>query len=340
MIKEIIGKVVEGRHLSAEESARAMEAIMSGEATPAQVAAFVVALRMKGETVDEITGCARVMRARAARVDPGPSEHLVVDTCGTGGDAKHTFNISTGAALVAAGAGVTVAKHGNRAVSSQSGSADVLRALGVNIEAERSRVERCLREAQIGFLFAPMLHGAMKYAIGPRREIGVRTIFNILGPLTNPAGAPCQLLGVYDDAWVEPLAGVLRNLGSRHCLVVHSTDGLDEISISAATHVAELRDETIRTYMLAPEDVGIPRAEQAALRVNSLDEAAEALRRVLRGEAGPLRDVVVLNAAAAIMVSGAAADLAEGIERARASIDSGAARRSLEKMIEITNAPA
>jgi len=339
-LKEFIAAVVAGRDLTAEEAERAMDAIMSGEATPAQVAAFIVALRMKGETIEEITGCARAMRAKAMRVDPGSSGFMVVDTCGTGGDAKHTFNISTAAALVAAGAGVTVAKHGNRSVSSRCGSADVLRALGVNVEAERNVVERCLREVKFGFLFAPMLHGAMKHAIGPRREIGVRTIFNILGPLTNPAGAPCQILGVYDDALVETLALVLRNLGSHHCLVVHGADGLDEISIGAPTHVAELHDGVVRTYMLAPEDVGMERADPSALRVESVEEAAQALREVLRGARGPLRDIVLLNAAAAIMVSGAAASVVKGLRLAEESLDSGAARRVLESLIEITNSPA
>jgi len=338
MIVALIRKLIERHDLTVEESAQAMNDIMSGEATPAQIAAFLVALRMKGETIAEITGCARVMREKAVAIDPGSSDTFVVDTCGTGGDTKHTFNISTAAALVTAGAGVTVAKHGNRAVSSTSGSADVLKELGLNLEANQATVEQCLREAHIGFLFAPLMHGAMKYAIGPRREVGVRTVFNILGPLTNPAGAPCQVLGVYDATLVEPLAGVLKNLGSVHCLVVHGEDGLDEISTISATQITELKDGEIRSYTLHPEDVGLPRATLAKLVVEGTPDAAAAVRSVLSGDEGPRRDIVILNAGAAIMVSGAATDLQAGIEKARESIDSGAAQQALNKMIEITNA--
>jgi anthranilate phosphoribosyltransferase len=278
------------------------------------------------------------MREKAVAIDPGPSAYNIVDTCGTGGDASYTFNISTTAALVTAGAWVTVAKHGNRAVSSKSGSADVLKQLGVNLEADKETVERSLREAHVGFLFAPLMHGAMKYAIGPRREVGVRTIFNILGPLTNPAGAPCQVLGVYDAALAESLAGVLRNLGSMHCLVVHGDDGLDEMTTTANTQVAELKDGEVKTYTLAPEDVGLARASLDDLIVDTPEKATEALRLVLAGETGPRRDIVVLNAGAAIMVSGAAADLKAGIDKARESIDTGAAQAALDKMIEISNA--
>jgi anthranilate phosphoribosyltransferase len=292
---------------------------------------------MKGETTEEIAGCARVMREKAKRIDPGESEYDVVDTCGTGGDGRRTFNVSTAAALVAAGAGVTVAKHGNRAVSSHSGSADVLKALGVKIDAEAPVVERCLREARIGFLFAPMLHGAMKHAIGPRREIGMRTVFNILGPLTNPAGARCQVLGVYDKALVPVMAGVLGNLGSKRCLVVHGEDGLDELTVTGKTHVAELRDGKVTQYEIAPEDVGLSRASLEDLVVADVDEAAEALRSVLRGDAGPRRDIVALNAGAAILVSGAAAELAEGVARANEAIDSGAAAKTLETLVQVSN---
>lgn len=340
MIQGLIRKLTDRRDLTREESVQAMNAIMSGEATPAQIAAFIVALRMKGETTEEITGCARVMREKATRIEPGESPYDVIDTCGTGGDARNTFNISTASALVAAGAGVRVAKHGNRAVSSRSGSADVLKQLGVNIQADKAVVERCLREVNIGFLFAPMLHGAMKYAIGPRREIAVRTVFNILGPLTNPAGAPCQVLGVYDEKLVPVLAGVLKNLGSKRCLVVHGDDGLDEITITGNTHVAELKDGTVTTYTRSPEDVGLPRASLSDLVVRGPDEATAALRSVLKGESGPRRDIVLLNAGAALMLAGAAKDLGEGIARAGKAIDSGAAQKTLDDLIRISNEPA
>jgi len=340
MIQELIRKVIGHEDLSLDESVAAMNEIMSGEATPAQIGAFIVALRMKGETVTEITGCARVMREKATRIEAGESEFDLVDTCGTGGDGEGTFNISTAAALVTAAAGVPVAKHGNRAVSSRSGSADVLKQLGVNIEAGKDRIELCLREAGIGFLFAPMLHGAMKYAIGPRREIGVRTVFNILGPLTNPAGAACQVLGVYQANLAPVLAEVLRELGSKRCMVVHGEDGLDEITITARTRVAELADGEVKTYTLSPEEFGFDPAPLSDLRVESVEEAADAIRSILAGEKGPRRDVAVLNAGAAIMVGGAAADLKEGIARAAEVIDTGAATKTLEKLIEISNLPA
>ena len=337
MIVELIRKVTEGNALTIEESAQAMDEIMSGEATPAQIAGFIMALRMKGETIEEITGCAQVMRRKAVTIEPGASEYHVVDTCGTGGDTRHTFNISTAAALVAAGAGVTVAKHGNRAVSSKSGSADVLKGLGVNLEADKEHVERCLREARIGFLFAPMMHGAMKYAIGPRRELGVRTVFNILGPLTNPASASCQVLGVYAAELVEPLAGVLKNLGSHHCLVVHGEDGLDEITTTANTLVAELKEGHVDVRTLTPEDLGVQRAQLADMVVDDLENAVQAVREVLGGEKGPRRDIVIVNAGAAIMVSGAADDLRDGMAKAEAAIDSGKAQAALDRLIAITN---
>jgi anthranilate phosphoribosyltransferase len=335
MIKEAIRRLSERRDLTSEECAQAMNEVMSGEATPAQVAAFIVALRMKGETPEEITGCARVMRAKARRIEAGAE--VVLDTCGTGGDARNTFNISTAAAFVAAGAGATVAKHGNRAVSSHSGSADVLRQLGVNIEAGPDVVERCLREARIGFLYAPMLHEAMKFAIGPRREIGIRTVFNLLGPLTNPAGARHQLIGVYDPALPPVLAAVLKSLGSERCLVVHGDDGLDEITTTGKTLVAELKDGEVTTREWAPEQFGLPRAKLSDLVVRSVEEAAEAIRSVLKGERGPRRDIVALNAGAAIMVAGLAGDLAAGIRRAEQAMDAGAAQRALQELIRITN---
>ena len=339
MIKELIRKLTDGKDLTVEESVEAMNEVMSGQATPAQVAAFIVALRMKGETTEEISGCARVMREKATSINPGPSAHDVVDTCGTGGDSRSTFNISTAAGIIAAGAGVTVAKHGNRSVSSQSGSADVLKELGVNIEAGVSQVERCLREARIGFLFAPLLHGAMKYAIGPRREIGVRTVFNILGPLTNPAGARCQVLGVYDEALVPVMAGVLRNLGSKRCLVVHGEDGLDEITITGKTRVAELRDGEIRNLTISPSDAGLTEGKLDDLVVSGPEEAAEAIREVLAGDKGPRRDIVLLNAAAAILAAGAADDLSHGVRKAAEAIASGAARTTLEMLVRVSNEP-
>jgi anthranilate phosphoribosyltransferase len=335
MIREIIRKLTERRDLTTDEATQAMNEVMSGEATPAQIAAFIIALRMKGETSEEITGCARVMREKATRVDAGTA--VAVDTCGTGGDARNTFNISTAAALVAAGAGVTVAKHGNRAVSSNSGSADVLKALGVNIEAPTDRVEKCLQQARIGFLFAPLLHGAMKHAIGPRREIGVRTVFNVLGPLTNPAGARRQLVGVYDASLPPVIATVLRNLGSERCMVVHGDDGLDEITTTGKTLVAELKDGDISTYHLTPEELGLSRAKLADLTVRTIEEAADAVRSVIGGAKGPKRDVVLLNAGAAIMVSGQASDLKSGIAKAAASVDSGAGAKALEDLVRITN---
>lgn len=335
MIREIIRKLMERRDLTAEESAQAMDEVMTGEATPAQVAAFIVALRLKGETGEEITGCARVLRQKARRIDAGGAN--VIDTCGTGGDARETFNISTVAALIAAGGGATVAKHGNRAVSSHSGSADVLKQLGVNIEAAPPVVEQCLRQARIGFLFAPLLHEAMKHAIGPRREIGVRTVFNILGPLTNPAGAACQVLGVYDAALPPVLAAVLRNLGSRCCMVVHGDDGLDEITTTGATRVAELRDGTITTYSLAPEDVGLPRAKLSDLTVRTVEEAAQAVQAILAGERGPRRDIAVLNAGAALYVAGLASDLKAGVRRAQDSLDSGATQRTFDTLVRVSN---
>ena len=340
MIQELIRKAIDRQDLTIGESAAAMNEIMSGEATPAQIGAFIIALGMKGETIDEITGCARVMREKATRIDAGESEYDIVDTCGTGGDGKGTFNISTASALVTAAAGVTVAKHGNRAVSSHSGSADVLKQLGVNIEADTAQVERCLREVKIGFLFAPMLHGAMKYAIGPRREIGVRTVFNILGPMTNPAGASCQVLGVYDGALAPVMAGVLGKLGSKRCMVVHGEDGLDEITVTGPTQVAELKDGAVSTYAVSPEDFGLASAPLDDLLVDTVEDAAEAIRSVFGGEEGAKRDAVLLNAGAAILVSGAAGDMKDGIAKAAAAIDSGAAAVTLENLVRVSSESA
>ncbi|MFW6189263.1 MAG: anthranilate phosphoribosyltransferase [Planctomycetota bacterium] len=335
MLKDCIATLVEGEDLSAETAHAAMSHIMSGEATPAQIAGFLVALRIKGETVPEITGCARAMREAATQVHvPGLR---VVDTCGTGGDLKGTFNVSTAAAVVTAAAGVPVAKHGNRSVSSGSGSADVLQTLGVNIEAPPPVVERCIREASIGFLFAPVLHPAMKYAIGPRRELGVRTVFNILGPLTNPAGATRQVLGVFGRRWVRPIAGVLANLGAERGMVVHSLDGMDEISICDETLVADIADGAVETRRLAPEDFGLQRGGLEPLTVEGPEQSAEVIRGVLAGQEGPARDIVLLNAGAAIYVGGEADELAGGVEAAREALDSGLAQEALQRLIRLSH---
>ena len=312
-----------------------MQTIMDGEATPAQTAAFITALAIKGETIDEITGCAEVMRAKATRVR---AEEPLVDTCGTGGDKSGTFNISTASAIVTAGAGVRVAKHGNRAASSHSGSADVIAELGVNLDAGVPAVERCIAEANIGFMFAPKMHAAMKHAMPVRREIGIRTVFNILGPLTNPAGAHNQVLGVFSADMVEVMANVLKNLGSERVYVVHGADGLDEITTCDDTFVAELRDGEVRTYRVKPEDFGMARRRRGDLTVGSVRESAEVIHSVLRGESGPARDIVLLNAGAAIAAAHVARDIAAGVEAAGASIDSGAATEALAKLVEISNA--
>ncbi len=334
MIREAIEALVaQGRHLTEDEAAAAMADIMNGEATPAQIGAFIIALRMKGETVDEITGMARVMRAKALKV---PVEGPVIDTCGTGGDGSGSFNVSTAAAFVAAGAGVRVAKHGNRAMSSHSGSADVLEALGARIDLSPEQVAACIREAGIGFMFAQVFHPAMKHAAGPRREIGVRTAFNILGPLTNPAGATAQLLGVPLAPLAEQLAQVLSRLGVRRALVVSGDDGLDELSISAPTCVVEVCGEEVRRYRVTPQELGLEPAPRAAVRGGSPAENAEAMRQVFNGREGPLRDFVLLNAAAALVVGGAAPDLATGVRYAQEVIDSGAALAALERFVEAT----
>ncbi len=329
-IQDTIGRLIEGRDLPRHEMTAVMNQIMSGDATDAQIGAFLVALRVKGETVEEIAGAAGVMREKATRV---VTRHAtVVDTCGTGGDGSGTFNISTAAAFVAAGAGLCVAKHGNRAASSLCGSADVLKELGVNIEASPETVVRCLDELGIGFLFAPALHGAMKYAIGPRREVGVRTVFNALGPLTNPAGATRHLIGVYGQSLTDTLAEVLRTLESERAFVVHGLDGLDEITTTGPTRVSELKDGTVSTYQVTPEDMGIARASAGDLAGGNAETNAAILRRVLHGEPGPRLDIVLLNAAAAIVAGGAANDLTSGMELARETVDSGRAMDKLEKL--------
>jgi anthranilate phosphoribosyltransferase len=331
-----IRAVVEGQDLSAADMASVMRLIMTGQATPAQIGGFLVALRMKGETVDEIAAAASVMRDLATKVDvSGP--HLV-DTCGTGGDGASTFNVSTASALVAAAAGARVAKHGNRSVSSSCGSADVLEAAGVNLDLTADQVAQCVDRIGVGFLFAPKHHSAMKHAIGPRREMGVRTLFNLLGPLTNPAAAPNQVLGVFSDAWLVPLARVLKKLGSEHVLVVHAEDGLDEISIGAATRVAELKAGVISNYSVTPQQFGLPAGDVRALAVGDAQQSLKLIRQVLDDEPGPARDIVILNAGAAIYVAGIADSLEQGTEAAKQAIASGAARAKLQALIETSNA--
>ena len=335
-IRQAIDRLVNRIDLSETETIEVMNQIMTGEATPLQVAAILTALRMKGETVDEITGAARVMREKAHRVNVGTK--TVLDTCGTGGDQKGTFNISTTSAFVLAGAGVNVAKHGNRSVSSLSGSADVLGALGVKVDAPKERVEQCIAKIGIGFLFAPLLHEAMKYAVQPRRDIGIRTIFNILGPLTNPAMATHQLIGIYSGALVGVVAHVLNNLGSVRAMVVHGLEGLDEISLCGPTKVAELRGGEVKEYTVEPEQFGFKACCLEELHGGNPDESAAIVRGVLESKKGPPRDVVLLNSGAALYVSGTAATIHDGIRLAAVSIDSGKARQKLAELVEMTNA--
>lgn len=313
-----------------------MDVIMSGEATPSQIGGFITGLRMKGETVDEIAGAASVMRKKATPIELQLGNgDLLLDTCGTGGDSSGTFNISTATALVAAGAGAIVAKHGNRSISSRCGSADVLEALGVAVDIVPERVARCIETVGIGFLFAPSLHGAMKHAIGPRRELGIRTIFNILGPLTNPAGARAQLLGVYDPKLCTVMAEVLNSLGSVRAMVVHGS-GLDEISIFGPTEIAVLEDGVVSTRKITTEDLGVKRAKREDLMGGDARENASIIRDILNGAVGPKRDVVVVNSAASLMVAGIASDFQDGIKKASDSIDSGRAYKKLESLISYT----
>jgi len=330
MIKEAIALLVSGRSLTTEEAASVMEEIMEGKATPAQLGAFVTALRIKGETADEIAGLARVMLTKAVRVT---IVEPVLDVVGTGGDNSNTFNISTAAAFVAAGAGLKVAKHGNRAMSSRCGSADVLEALGVRIDLNAEQVQRCLQEVGMGFMFAPIFHPAMKYAAAPRREIGIRTIFNILGPLTNPAGAKAELLGVADESLLEKLTLVLQSLGCYHALVVHGEDGLDEITIAGKTQVCELKDGHIKRYSISPEDLGLSRASVDSLRGGTVDENATLLRGIVAGAPGPQRDVVLMNAAAALLAGDRVETLQHGLALAREVIDGGHALAKLDQLI-------
>lgn len=333
-LKQAINHVLARHDLSGDEMRQVMHTIMTGGATPAQIGGFLVGLRMKGETVGEIAAAASVMRELAARVEVD-AENLV-DTCGTGGDASGSFNISTASAFVTAAAGVRVAKHGNRSISSKSGSADVLEAAGVRLDLTPEQVARCIAEVGVGFMFAPAHHGAMKHAIGPRREMGVRTIFNVLGPLTNPAGAPNQVLGVFSDELLEPLANVLLKLGSRHVLVVHARDGLDEISIGDKTEVAELKDGLISRYAVTPEQFGMQRTPISELAVEGAEQSLAVIRSVLEDHPGPARDIVCLNAGAAIYAAGVAESLADGVKQADAAIASGEARNRLDRLIILT----
>lgn len=334
MIREAIAAVVGGRDLSEEEMVGVMEEIMGGIATPAQIAAFITALRIKGETVAEISGAARVMREKATRVTVFADDRVLVDTCGTGGDASGTFNVSTAAAFVVAGAGVPVAKHGNRSITSHCGSADVLEALGVDLGLSAEEIGRCVREVGIGFLFAPALHGAMRHAIGPRREIGIRTVFNILGPLTNPANANVQVLGVFDPSLTEPLALVLGRLGCRRALVVCGEGNLDEITITGSTRVSDWQNGSLSTYTIHPGDLGMSTASLDQIQGGATPAAAaEQLRTVLAGSPGPCLDMVLLNAGAALMAAGQSKDLAGGVDLAREVVSQGAALKKLEELL-------
>jgi len=332
-----IRALTEHHDLDAQAMTEVMRTIMSGDATAAQIGGFLIGLRMKGETVEEIAAAAAVMRDFATPVEVAAGEHLV-DIVGTGGDGSRTFNISTTSAFVVAAAGGRVAKHGNRSASSTAGSADVLEAAGVALDLSPDQVGQCIEQVGIGFMFAPRHHPAMRHAIGPRREMAVRTLFNLLGPLTNPARAPRQLMGVFADEWVEPLAQVLQRLGSEHVLVAHSSDGLDEISIGAASRIAELRDGRIETYTVKPEDFGLDVSPASALVVNSSEESVTILRSVLDGHPGPALDVTLLNAGAAIYAADCATSIAEGVDKARAVVASGAARRCLDQLVDLSRA--
>ena len=345
IITEALRVLVDRKDLSRIEAAAAMEAIMSGAATNAQIAAFLTALRMKGETVEELIGFAQVMRQKAVKVRTqagevvaatGTDREMLIDTAGTGGDASGTFNVSTATAFVVAGAGLKVAKHGNRSVSSLCGSADVVETLGINIELPPAKVGRCVDEVGIGFLYAPLLHTAMKHVMAARREMGIRTVFNMLGPLTNPAGANAQIIGVYSDALTEPLARVLAELGTLRAFVVHGADGLDEISNTGPSHISEVHEGVVRSSTVRPEDFGLLRASIQDLRGGDRAENAEIIRRVLAGEAGPRRDIVLMNAAAALVVGGKARDFKEGVALAAQSIDSGAAAAKLAGLVALS----
>lgn len=334
MIKDALAKLADRSDLSEKEAEEVMSEIMDGAATPAQIAAYLMGLRQKGETVDEIAGSARAMRARAVRIQVGSA--IVLDTCGTGGDGGHTFNVSTTAAFVVAGAGLTVAKHGNRSVSSKSGSADVLSALGVKIDLAPERVADCVNEVGIGFLFAPLFHGAMKHCAAPRQEMGIRTLLNVLGPLTNPAGATHQVLGVYDARLTEVMAKVLVQLGSQHCFVLHGMDGLDELTICDRTKVSEGRAGVVSNYFVAPEEFDLPRVHKKEIAGGTPDVNARIAKEILQGKKGPKRDIVCLNAAAAIVAGQKARTLKDGLRIAQQTLDSGAAAEKLDRLVAWT----
>jgi len=335
MIKETIKKLSGKQNLSKAEAYETMNEIMTGSAAESQIAAFLMALRLKGETVDEIAGCAQSMREKAVQIRS--QKDRIIDTCGTGGDAAGTFNISTTAAIIASAAGAVVAKHGNRAVSSKCGSADVLKGLGVNIEIPPERVAQILEEVGITFLFAPLMHGAMKFAAPVRRDLGIRTIFNILGPLTNPAGAKRQLLGVFDESLTEPMAGVLRELGSEHAIVVHGDGGFDELSTLGRSTVSELRNGIITTYQIDAQGLGVRRAKLEDLKGGDVEMNVQLIRSILDGKEGPRTDIAVLNAGAALIVAGRAGTLEQGMDVARHAVESGAALQKLNHWIEATN---
>jgi anthranilate phosphoribosyltransferase len=333
-IKTAIAKAVEHQDINILDMENVMRQIMTGETTPAQIAALLVAMRMKGETVDELTASASVMRELVTPVKV-EGKH-VIDIVGTGGDGLHTFNVSTTSCFVVAAAGATVAKHGNRSVSSTSGSADILEAAGINLNISSHQVEQCIKELNIGFMFAPLHHSAMKHAIGARKDMGIRTMFNLLGPLTNPAGAVNQLLGVFDKKWLEPLAQVLKNLGSEHVLVVHSADGMDEVSMADETYICELNKGEITRYTISPEQFGLARGAIDDITVNSAEESLAMVKSVLDNQPGSARDIVTLNSGVALYCADMAASLEEGVEKARQAIASGAAKEKLEQLASLT----
>ena len=337
MIKEAIAQLVGGHSLTMDEASAVMNEIMEGSATPAQFGALVTALRLKGETVEEIAGFARTMRSKALRVS---ISETVVDTCGTGGDGKGTFNISTTAAFVVAACGLKVAKHGNRAMSSQCGSADVLEVLGVKIDLNPEQVQKCLEKVGIGFMLAPVFHPSMKYAAAPRKEVGIRTVFNILGPLTNPAGARAQVLGVPEKSLTEKMANVLKMLDCQHALVVHGEDGLDEITITGKTFVSELKKGSIKNYEVTPEEFGLPRAKPDSLKGGTVKDNAELLRSILSGKKGAQRDIVLMNAAAALLAGDKITTLGQGITLAEQAIDNGKALQKVEELISFSHNPS
>lgn len=336
-VRDALARAIDGADLEFDAMAAAMREIMTGEATPAQIGGFLVALRMKGETVTELTAAAQVMRELATRVQLPPAQHeRLVDVVGTGGDGANLFNVSTAAAFVVASAGGLVAKHGNRSVSSRTGSADLLEAAGVALDLAPEAVARCVTEVGVGFMFAPRYHTAMRHAVGPRREMGVRTLFNLIGPLTNPALAPRQLTGVFDGRWLEELAQVLKRLGSRRALVVHSEDGLDEISPNAATNVAELRDGEIETYRIEPNALGVDRCGLDGLKIDDAQASLDLIRGAFAGEPGPARTMIALNAGATLYVAGLVDDIAAGVVRAQAVLDSGEAQRRMDALARLS----